>query len=101
MQDLISLDIHAETAISTSDTRKSLEQCSSGTETGLCIIASINYSPCSLQENNCDENAQEPEILDKESTVDDPRFHIENSDRHVVHEVERLTDIITGPNCSS
>ena len=100
-QDLISLDIHAETAISTSDARKSLEQCSSETETGLCITASINYSPSSLQENNyCDENTQEPEILDKESTVDDPRFHVENSNRHVVHEVERLKDM-TGHSCSS
>ena len=68
-----------ETAISTSDTRKSLEQCSSETDMGLCITTSINYSLSNLQENNCDENAQEPEILDKESTVDDPRLDVENS----------------------
>ena len=56
-----------------------MEQCSSETDMGLCITTSINYSPSNLQENNCDENAQEPEILDKESTVDDPRLDVENS----------------------
>ena len=69
LQDLTSLDVHAETAIiSTSDTKKSLEQYSD-IDTRLCMTASSKYSPSSLQENERNENTHEQEILDKESTV--------------------------------